>query len=112
MLLHVMPHAFAFRPQHQCDRAGGQGLRQRRLRLAGKPDAPVPRFGDVFERARQIDHPHPRYHFERARGRLGKRARFGRRVPVLRQHRAGVERGGGAHDRAHVVRIGDLIEYH
>ncbi len=68
------------------------------------------RLGDFLERARQVDDPHPRHDFERARRRARDDAAFGWAVAVLRDDRRRIERRRRAQHRADIVRIGDLVE--
>ena len=79
-------------------------------RFAIKADAPEAGFADFIERAGEIDDAAPWQGFERTRCRAGEHAQFARRVAVLRHQRAGAKGRGPAHDRADIVRIGDLIE--
>jgi hypothetical protein len=57
MLHHVVAHAFAL--QHERDRPGGQGRRERRAAFAVEADAPVPGFRiDLSARARLTTRTH------------------------------------------------------
>ena len=47
-----------------------------------------------------------------ARGGLGKRPGFLRRVAVLHDHAGGAESGGRAQDRADIPRVRELVEHH
>ena len=79
--------------------------------LAGQPDPPEARLGDFVERAGEVDDAHPGHDLQRARGGARERARFGRRVAVLRDDAERIERRRRAQDRADIVRIGHLIEH-
>ena len=107
----IVAQPLALRAQHQRDPGRPQRLGQRGLRLAGQPDPPEARRRHVVERAGEIDHPRPGHRLQRPARRLGQRARFARRVPVLRDDAERVERGGRAQDGADIVRVRDLIEH-
>ena len=107
----VVPQAFALGPQHQRHARFADRLAQHRVRIAIQADAPIACLGNLIERARQVHHPHPRHDFQRARRRARQHARFGRRMPVLRDDAQRVERRRRPQDRADIMRVRHLVQH-
>ncbi len=103
--------AFAFGAQHQRHAAVGEDRAGQRLAAGIQADAPDIGGLQRDHRAGDVDRTQQRHGFQRARRGLGQSAGFLRRVAVLGDDGGGAERGGRAHDRADIARVGHLIQH-
>ena len=78
--------------------------------VAVQRHAPVAERRQLVEGAGEVDHLDHRHHVESARGRAGGHAAELGAAARRQHHRADLEGGGRAQDRADIVRIGHLIE--
>ena len=101
----------SFGAQNQRQRPGKhcifKGCRSVRI----KADTQVSHIAQRFEGAGQIDHDAQRHMLKPARSGLGEYASHMRRMPLRGDDGVHREGGGGAHDGANIMWIGDLIEH-
>ena len=107
----ILAQPLALGAQHQRDLLRAHRFGQSRACLAREPDPPISRLGNLLQRARKIDDPHPRHDFQRPRCRFRQRSRFGRCVAILRHDAQRVERSCRAQDCTNIVRVGHRIEH-